>query len=264
MASDNRPSVYYEGEKTVYRASSFGIPLRSLVAARLGYEPQGPPTIVREAAEEGHRMEPVVKNILAEPVHHEQREVEFEHGLVIVRGHIDGVLPRRLLEVKGVSVAGMVAWRRHRWGCRPGWAWQTSVYCCSLELERLEMAVFARGTEDVDRWDTEPVYQAHHIRERIDTVEHFVGLGMLPPADPSYQGWDGWAYLNRLESHRDDELAPALREYLALMEDERLIATQKAAAKQTICFLMGDRQKVCAQGLEATRSRNGALTVVSV
>lgn len=260
--SDNRPPVYEEGDRIVYRASAFGLPVRSLVAARLGHEPYAPPDAVRQAGQEGTRLESSIKDSLGVPVHDDQRQVEFHHGAAIVRGHIDGRLSvRQLLEVKTVTQAGLEAWVARRWGARPGWAWQVSCYCEALELDSVLMAVQARDTGEVDRWEDAPPYQAHHIRERIDTVEHFVELGQLPPADPTYSGWDPWAYLSRLESVGDADLGPHLREYLQVQDAERQAKALRETLKARIVFLMGDRQKVHADGLEATRSRNGSLTV---
>lgn len=265
---DNRPPVYYEGDRIVYRASAFGLPVRSLVAARLGYEPYAPPDPVREAGLEGWRLESSIKESLGELVSDDQREVEFHHGLVIVRGHIDGRFPAKLLEVKTVTQAGLEAWQARRWKARPGWAWQVSCYCEALELGSVVMAVMARDTGEVDRWEDAPPYQAHHIRERIDTVEHFVGLGQLPPRDDTFSGWDPWSYLHRLESVADPEMGQHLRDYIAAQDAERqaqeasrAAKAQRESLKARICFLMGDRQKVHADGLEATRAKNGSLTV---
>lgn len=266
---DNRPPVYEEGDRIVYRASAFGLPVRSLVAARLGHEPYAPPDAVRQAGQEGTRLESSIKDSLGVPVHDDQRQVEFHHGAAIVRGHIDGRLSvRQLLEVKTVTQAGLEAWQARRWKARPGWAWQVSCYCEALELGSVVMAVMARDTGEVDRWEDAPPYQAHHIRERIDTVEHFVGLGQLPPRDDTFSGWDPWSYLHRLESVADPEMGQHLRDYIAAQDAERqaqeasrAAKAQRESLKARIVFLMGDRQKVHADGLEATRSRNGSLTL---
>lgn len=253
--SDQRPIVYTEGEQVVYRASALGLPLRSLTAARLGYEPQAPPPIVRDAGREGTRLESEVKRLLGQPVFREQAEVGLRHRHTLVRGHIDGCVTAGLLEVKTCTDAGLAAWRVKRWEARPGWAWQVSAYCHALGLDRLLMAVFARDTGELDQWETEPPHDEGEVRHRLDTVEHWAARGELPLANPGYPGFDPYSYLHKLEAEGADELADVLAEYAALGTADKATAGRKAELKQRITFLMGDRPKVTAGFLEATFSR---------
>lgn len=253
--SDQRPPVYTENGHAVYRASAFGLPLRSLVAARLGHEPVSPPPIVREAGQEGTRLEHVIKRSLSQPVSRSQEQVEFRHGRALVRGHIDGCCSVGLLEVKTVSDAGLTAWRVKRWDERPGWAWQVSAYCAGLGFHRVLMAVQARDTGELDCWEADVPYGPIDLRHRLDTLEHFVGLGELPPADPGYSGWDPWNHLHKLQAEEDGELASLLREYDRLNGGDKETAARKVELRGLILMLMGDRGKVSASGYEASFSK---------
>lgn len=57
---DDRPNTYEEDGKVIYRASSVGNCVKSLVASRLGYSPQDHPGWLMEKFDEGHVAEPII------------------------------------------------------------------------------------------------------------------------------------------------------------------------------------------------------------
>lgn len=61
---DNRPPVYQEDERWVFRASAFGNCMKSLVAIGMGHDPMDAPEVIRRAWAEGHRNEPIILNLL--------------------------------------------------------------------------------------------------------------------------------------------------------------------------------------------------------
>lgn len=63
--SDNRPPVYYEDDVLIIRASAIGSScLWELVAAGQGYAMADAPANIQRAWEEGHRLEPIINNML--------------------------------------------------------------------------------------------------------------------------------------------------------------------------------------------------------
>lgn len=62
---DDRPSAYYEDDVLIIRASAIGSScLWELVAAAQGYEPTPVPDNLQAAFDEGHRLEPVINEML--------------------------------------------------------------------------------------------------------------------------------------------------------------------------------------------------------
>src|SRR3990167_4153134 len=91
--ADNRPIVYQEGDKWVYRASAVGRTIRCLLLARKGYTPLSAPDYLEKAAEAGTHYEGIVKARLRTDGYRiggEQRFVEIPVGdRAIIRGHLD-------------------------------------------------------------------------------------------------------------------------------------------------------------------------------
>lgn len=242
---------------TYIRSSSLGLPIRSLVAGLLGEPPTGPPPAVSDAAHEGTRLEHPVKTLLPFPVLDDQREVELRHLTatgrpVIVRGHTDGRRDENTtLEVKTVTDKGLVEWRIKRWEAKPSWAWQVSSYCEAMGTPRVLMAVFARDTGELDLWEADVPRSSFEICDRLEEILDWVGRGELPPSE-RYFGWDPWAHVHRLEAEEDAELAEVLDEYDRLKHAAD--PARLAELKDRLLFLMGDRRKVSAGGVEASFS----------
>src|SRR5918992_1081323 len=110
--SDDRPSVYVEGDRVVYRASAVGGCLRALVACRLGYTPLPFDEGSELRMNEGVLHEPAILAALEKDgwiVAGQQREVELTvGGTIVIRGHIDGAAgkgldgPARVVEAKAM------------------------------------------------------------------------------------------------------------------------------------------------------------------
>src|SRR5262245_29947759 len=95
--SDSRPPVYREDGKTVYRASSVGMCIRSLWAYRQGMTPAETPDWLLEKYEQGNVAEPQildwVEKKYAGAVYHRQDNIEIGVGdKIVIRGHPDGIL----------------------------------------------------------------------------------------------------------------------------------------------------------------------------
>ena len=191
--SDNRPSVYVEGNRTVFRASALGGCLRALVAARLGYEPLP----FDEAAElrmgEGNLHEPVIVQWLEGEgwtVTDQQKEIELTVGDLVVRGHIDGNArltgPTRLLEIKAMGQEPFKRWVTDRFESNQRYAWQVSTYMHALGLPGL-FVVKNRNSGAVDVFELdEPPIPLAKIKARVAQVEAIARRGDFPECDTEY------------------------------------------------------------------------------
>ena len=96
---DHRPDVYHEGDKTVYRASALGGCERALWYARTGVERSPVSATLMKAFREGSNSEDLVLQMareryffdITEPQCEYEIEVPGTDGLVVVRGHLDGL-----------------------------------------------------------------------------------------------------------------------------------------------------------------------------
>jgi hypothetical protein len=192
--SDNRPSVYTEGNRTVFRASALGGCLRALVAARLGYDPLP----FDEASElrmgEGNLHEPVIVEWLKTDgwtVTDQQKLIELTVAdTLVVRGHIDGQArhtgPPRLLEIKAMGQDPFKRWVADRFASNDRYAWQVSAYMHALDLPGL-FVVKNRNTGEVDVFEVDeaPIPLAK-IKARVAQVEAIARRGDFPACDTEY------------------------------------------------------------------------------
>ena len=276
VVRDSRPCVYTEGDYTVYRASSFGLPLRSLVAARLGHEPAGLPEPVRQAADEGTDLEPYVLELVMQAgyaISDQQQTVElvFPEQKAIIRGHIDAMAddgwePVVLVcDSKTVSESGMIEFRRKGLSTKPSWSWQFSTYALAKKVAKVLAAVLNRKglkqqqageeipQEQVFQLQSFPVpFSLADFEKRLAVINAWVEKGELPLPE-RYNGWDPYAYL-KPPAEKDEGLADLLAEYEGLNVTDKETAARKAELKEAIAFWMDGRPKVCAGGIEASLS----------
>lgn len=277
LLRDQRPGVYQENDYTIYRASSFGLPARSLIHARNGAEPIGTPKPVRDAALEGTRLESYVLELVMRQgyaISDQQKQVElvFEDLKVKIRGHIDAnaddgfELFLLACDAKTVTDEGMIEFRRKGLIIKPTWAMQFSIYAVAQGITQVLVGVFNRDAhyreqagevvppEQLFQLQRFPVpYSLADIRTRVEMLEGYVRRGELPPPE-RFTGYDPWAYLNRHEAEEDATLAELLAEYESLQVTDKETEGRKKELKEVIGFWMGDRPKVSAGGLEATFS----------
>lgn len=266
--SDNRAIVYVEGGIPVYRASSIGLPLRCLTAARAGNEPLPPPEFLAKAAEAGNRYEAIMKQRLTDNgyiIGDEQDEIELtilQHGeeIALIRGHLDGetvIDPQfptdRMLEVKSMSDTVYTEWSRHRFERFTTYAWQLSAYMHATGKPAL-YAVINRDTEETELLpiDTPPV-SLIEIESKVQAVEVLNQQNIMPPcsgakypcaysylcdrSDISYED------MQRIGDDGDAVLAAAVEEYEAIRREEDAIKVRKAAVRDNILAALGDRSK---------------------
>lgn len=255
--SDNRPSVYVEGGRTVFRASALGGCLRALVAARLGYDPLP----FDEAAElrmgEGNLHEPAIVQWLEGEgwtVIDQQREVELTVGdTLVIRGHIDGNArltgPTRLLEIKAMGHEPYKRWVADRFKSNERYAWQVSTYMHALDLPGL-FVVKNRNSGEVDvmELDEAPIPLAK-IKARVASVETIARRGDLPDCDVDYTWNCPYRFLHDqkalpLAAVEDAEIDALAAAYDRARTQATQADTMKKLARDRLADVVRDRKKV--------------------
>lgn len=178
-----RPSVYQDGPLTVYRGSSLGNCLLSLVAARRGYVPMPQKAFLETVAAEGHLHEPdIVKKVeeigdwMIRGIGENQLTLELEVGPnIVVRLHPDGIASRsgeeRVFEAKSMSDAVFRKFHKGGFQSHPGYAWQFSGEMAATDLPGL-FAYKNRNNGQLEILEVDyPPYSLADIKVRIARVE---------------------------------------------------------------------------------------------
>lgn len=282
--ADNRAIVYVEDGMPIYRASSVGLPLRCLTAARAGNQPLEAPEYLRRAAEEGNRYEVTVKDRLRADgwiIEDEQETIEVPieqsgEEVALIRGHLDGFDIYRndsahyMLEVKSMSENVFDKWTRHRFDGFPTYAAQLTTYMQGTQKPAV-YAVVCRDTDELEvlTYD-EPPLDFSEIVNKVLSVEALHSHGILPPCTGA-QYTCAYDYLcDRRElspadialigDDGDAVLADAVARYEEVREWENEIKLLKAAVRDDILTAMSGRQKADigltrVQHIEGTRKK---------
>ena len=175
--SDNRPSVYTDGNLVVYRASALGSCTRALAAIRSGHEPVAPfPARFRKTLDDGNRGEAVILQGVADAGYTigggQQDEIELIVGTtadaktIVVRGHVDDIVVDSVGSFRVVDAKTTSA----KYGVSDDLAerynWQIAVYMHALGMP----GMFAYGIKDPDTGDVVDVEI-----ELVDTPPHTMG-----------------------------------------------------------------------------------------
>ena len=263
--ADNRPYAYVEHGVPVYRASSIGLPLRCLAAARSGETPLEAPEYLRRAAEAGNRYEIIVKDRLVKDgyvISEEQGAVELKVPLddgrhAVIRGHLDassitapGDPVDRMLEVKSMSDNVFAKWTAHRFDGFPTYAAQLSVYMTAVGKPAL-YAVVNRATDEIELipYDEPPV-EFETLTTKIRAVEALVAQGTLPPCTGAQYSCAFDYLCDRREvdpadvpPDDDSELAAALERYEELRRIGNEYDVLKSAARDDVIVALAGRKK---------------------
>lgn len=274
-ARDERPMVYGEAERFVYRMSACGSCVRALVAARLGFQPEPAPRALEEAAEEGALLEPGVLEHLEREgwrIADRQREVEIPLPSALIRGHVDGIATREggevlvgdrlvrpgerlVVEVKTMSRAVFARWlaggfednyfRRY--------AVQVSLAMHATGLPGLYVVYCRERPEPPGgRWSVrvldEPPVPVQDILLRMAEVEFAARRGELPPCDTEHRSFCPYRYLHEDEGEAEapeglNEVAFAqwARQYVEAQEMIRKYEAIRDAARERLLRVCGYR-----------------------
>lgn len=258
--SDDRPSVYVEGDRVVYRASAVGGCLRALVAARLGYTPLPFDDASERRMAEGVLHEPAVIEHLERDgwvIGDQQRQVELVIGdRIVIRGHIDGAGGRgqadrtRVVEVKAMGQDPYNDFLARGLDGNPRYAAQLTVYMAALDLPGL-FVVKNRNTGHVHVTEVdEPPIAVAAIKARVARVEAIARTGELPDCDTTSLWGCPFRYLHDQRDLGsvavvDDAEVDALAD---AYDHARVLATQadgmKKTARDRLADAIRDRGKV--------------------
>lgn len=273
--SDNRAIVYAENDKIIYRASSVGLPLRCLTAARTGYDALPPPEYLANAAEAGNRAEVIVKaqlRVEGYKISGEQGVIELEvlPG-IIVRGHMDAthcVLPDttedRILEVKSMSERVFNEWLTYGFERFHTYAAQVSVYMAARQSQAVYAAVNrdSYGGElelDVRILRDYPV-SIPSIIDHIAQVEEAAKDNILPQCTGAkYQCPYNYLcdanemMLEEVEDGTEAMLIDLGDQYSHLLDLEEEVKSQKNALRDEIRVALAGREEVAVPGFSFTQ-----------
>lgn len=220
---DDRPAVYVEGGKRIYRASQLGECARALVAAGLGMEPAEPHEFMQRAAEFGAEHEAGILDYLHREYGFEilerQTQVELAVGSrYILRGHVDAIAinpwtkERQIIEIKTaaesraadlLAALGKNVYPHAFVEKEPRYAFQLAVYMLKLKLTATYVIwptfkqdgrlVLAKSPELVQV--EQPPLSWSAILRRIEKVERWITKGEFPPCDRSDGFFCSFRYL---------------------------------------------------------------------
>ncbi len=199
---DDRPNTYVEDDGTViYRASSLGNCIKSLVASRLGMEPMPHPDWLLEKFEEGNTNEPVILKMLEDAgwgySDGAQLEVEIPVGKGIkIRGHLDQIgfdgladsPSDHVVEVKAFGKSFYEKFMKQGIMGFPYYVMQLAIYMAATGMP----AAFVVGVKNdegvVDRiginfYELKDLGGIGAVKAKIARVEQWVKKGELPPCD---------------------------------------------------------------------------------
>lgn len=191
--SDNRPNVYTEDGKTIWRASAIGNCLSSLAYEYMGVEPTAPPDWLQRSFEEGNQAEDELMTKLAAGGHwltgeelktagykvedNDQIELEIEFGQHVVRCHPDGIVTRNGAHyVAEVKFVGDGLWYQlDDVSTVPRYSWQASIEMIGTGYPLL----YGVGRKDPDTRElvdfkskvyVEPPHSLADLRARIGKI----------------------------------------------------------------------------------------------
>ena len=270
---DDRPAVYLEDRKVIYRASALGRCKRALWAARSQMERMPIPDIVQMGMDEGTNLEPTILSILHDKHNFEyapngaQRQIEIVCGSYngythIVRGRIDQLgtstngspLP---IDVKAFTPDDCDKFREHRWDAFPGYAWQQSCYAVGMQTNSFFMPIFNKGTLRIEPWSLciyKSLYKRKEIRDRILDIEEAYESNTMPDSCPSDFGCP-YPYLHERQDpdQLPDNVIPIAR--------ARIMLSEKIASLTKARQALDDRFKSLAENEVSYKFEGYTITV---
>ena len=263
--SDDRPIVYREADKWIFRASAVGSSIRELAAAMLGYEPLPAPDYLMAAAAAGNAYELVVKAMLRDQGHRisgEQSQIEIPVGDdAVIRGHLDSwhIVDEdntdRILEIKSMSESVFARWVRSGFDSFPEYAAQVT---CYMEGAGGRPAVYATINRDTNQLLTrildEPPVPFTEVADRVLRAVQAADEGVLPTCDRKSPYMCPYHYLcdfpdvqvEKLQGESESILARLGLQYNQARIAEKLASARKSELAEQIKQTLGSRSHVSA------------------
>lgn len=202
--ADHRPDVYWEGDRLIIRASSFGGCIGSLVRCGVGITPEAPPKDLVRRWAEGTKAEPLIVNelrargMMLRETEEGQAEYELHVGKVTIRCHPDGISyspnaqarvggktighdPSRVVEIKALRPSFDRKF--------PPYLWQASIEMAATGLPLLWVygTKDEEGNVDLDQLELVPVdtpyYSLVEIKRRALQIYRAVVDMEIPACD---------------------------------------------------------------------------------
>lgn len=223
---DDRPAVYEEDGRWVYRASALGGCTKALAALRMGNSPVAPPAGLQKAFDEGNAAEDKIielyEKYTARTVRARQQALEIRvSDTCVIRGHIDGLADTTLVEAKAFAESTLDDWNRKGWDGFPHYKIQTGLYWAGVGAESLDMVIGLKNyqgvveTIEIFHYDTPPTSSQDAINKVLE-IERIAASGELPKeCDEKWWGCPVW-YLHEkpeIEEVEDEELKIHIRMY---------------------------------------------------
>lgn len=270
---DDRASVYTEGPNIIYRASSFGHCIRSLVLARKGYDPMPYPPGIQAVFAAGNDWEDRIIQHLRQPeipgeslcfwsLMGFQREYDLE--LLpnrTIRVHIDAlgkkfatspidsdIKPQHLYvhEYKSFGPDLMKRWLHSGLDEMPAYQYQLSIEMIATGLPGLMVVADKEESEKQQKdvltyevYETPPIQKGQLVR-RLLAIDKAVKSDVLPdcPADVE-TGFCPWYKYHddtatRIQGEIDNQLSDFVRRYRVLGKDLYLLKKEQDDIKEML------------------------------
>lgn len=243
--SDDRPAVYEENGRVIYRASALGGCPRMLSALRMGYEPTPPPPEIQRVFDEGHLHEDSMCEWVESRFGWELvREVEVEFPVsssVIVRGHIDADIVGEDLYLENKSQS-KDEFERYKSDWSTGWfphyKWSQSVYMAATGKGCLLVRKNRNNGEF--KWESfyVPWYTEAQIRAKVLSIEGAARRGeLLEECSQDYGCPVHYLHNVREQAESavgDEELDMLMRQYKKAVSDEKIAKGIKEESRKAI------------------------------
>lgn len=234
---DDRPSVYQEGDRWVYRASALGNCIRGLVAVRKGITPAPHPDWLLKAFRQGSRNEPVILRMLYDQGHFfpttygSQTMAELPVGTkALIRGHVDDVAYDKVgyewtVEAKALAESNYEKYKREGLEGFPYYAMQVSIYMAARDAPVLFVIGVKNRAGEVVRLDvtpfTDPPIPASKIKAKVAKIESLVARDEWPDCDwEQYPCQFYFLHDDKYPITRDHEVTAALESSVNLLSLE--------------------------------------------
>jgi len=252
--TDQMPNAYMEGDMLVVRASSSGDCLRALWAAATGMQEVAKRESLAQMAQEGHLHEADVRDRLRDMgfyIVEAQAVVDWEvvPGKVIIRGHVDGLMPNddAVLEIKSMSNDVFGEFENNRFTSKPGYAWQISDYMYASGASKALYAYKNRNNGQLEWfWIDQPPIDKGTITRKMIDLRRWIDRGDMPDCDLANRFFCGYPFLHWEEQADEpvdysgkaavDELAA---EYVGLTAQIKELGTRKMELRKGLVSLVG-------------------------
>jgi hypothetical protein len=283
----DKPSVYLEDGKAIYRASALGNCQNALLLARLGYTGSMPPQWMQDRYDEGNEQEAIIGRKLERDfgfhLYGEQQTMEIDCGSkAMVRGHCDwlnqgpfqvnnlgsmvavDVEGPVVVDAKAFAVSTYAKWRKTQFKGFDYYLWQMSVYAHAIGAVGVVMAVKNKNTSQylVEYFPTETLRPMADVICRVLEIEDMATNGVMPFDQPCSPKMFPCPYFMM---HPSAEKRDAPEQLQSLVDERQKLKQDIAVAEGRVASINGQIIKLCpepgtynTEGFTTTLYRNSS------